>query len=198
MGAFSLIVVINLLNRWFSMFKKRNIKSGARNNQATRRIENDDNSDNENSDREVKPEKTSDNEDEEKETRKRGSSSEDETVVVRKKAKKSGINPMIQKSSSIRSNRDATQNFSDSDENNEQDISREQNRRSEAERKKPSQLVEFTFKSSRSGVVAGPEDMGATATVEVDTAHDRDRTAVLERQHLAQETGESSSEFYTG
>ena len=49
------------------------------------------------------------------------------------------------------------------------------------ERLKP--LVDFTFKSSRSGVVSGPEDQGATATVEVDTEIDRDHRAVMERKH---------------
>ncbi|XP_063714541.1 E3 ubiquitin-protein ligase RNF113A-like [Symsagittifera roscoffensis] len=167
------------------MFKKRNV-SNARANAATKRVakaESDESEDN--SDVEKKTEKTID----EDETRKRSSSSEDETVVVRKKTKNSSNNPMIQKSSSCKLNSkvDGCDNGEDSN------VAGPSVRK---ERLKP--LVDFTFKSSRSGVVSGPEDQGATATVQVDTEIDRDHRAVMERKHEAQETGDASSIIYTG
>ena len=41
--------------------------------------------------------------------------------------------------------------------------------------------LDVTFKSTRSAMRTGPEDLGATATVEIDTEFDRDAQALFEK-----------------
>ena len=41
--------------------------------------------------------------------------------------------------------------------------------------------LHLAFKSARTAAPEGPQDMGATATLETETEHDRDARAIMER-----------------
>ena len=83
------------------------------------------------------------------------SDSEDEDVTtVIKKEKKSISNPLFQK----------TDGFD-----------------SKSKLKVEEDEVDVSFKSTRSAMRAGPEDLGATAIVEIDTEFDRDAQALFEK-----------------
>ena len=86
-------------------------------------------------------------------------SSEDETKIVRKE-RKFAHNPLVQKSVG----RIKSKHTQDSDDEES------------GEKKK-----EFAFAAERSTARMGPGDMGATATVEIDTPHDRDAQALFEK-----------------
>lgn len=82
------------------------------------------------------------------------SEDEDVTTVIRKE-KKSVSNPMFQK----------TDGF---DAKSKREVEDDQD-------------IDVSFKSTRSAMRAGPEDLGATATVEIDTEFDRDAQALFEK-----------------
>ncbi|XP_014667451.1 PREDICTED: RING finger protein 113A-like isoform X2 [Priapulus caudatus] len=88
-------------------------------------------------------------------------SSDDETTIVKKEKKHDLGNPLIQRSA--RTEKQLFKYGSDSDESND-DTS-----------------VGVSYKSARSGKRTGPDDMGATATYELDTEKDRDAVAIAER-----------------
>ena len=88
-----------------------------------------------------------------------GEGDETSAVVIREKKSKFR-NPMIQKSGTVKRKKDMI-----CDEGSDQE---------------PDEMY-TSYKSTKSGKMAGPEDMGATATVEIDTALDRDEQAVFER-----------------
>lgn len=82
------------------------------------------------------------------------SEDDDETTVVRKEKKTVSNNPMFQK----------TDGFD-----------------SKAKREQEEEEIDVSFKSTRSAMRAGPEDLGATAIVEIDTEFDRDAQALFEK-----------------
>lgn len=81
-------------------------------------------------------------------------SEDDDVTTVIKKEKKSISNPMFQK----------TEGFD-----------------SKSKREEEEDGIDVSFKSTRSAMRAGPEDLGATATVEIDTEFDRDAQALFEK-----------------
>lgn len=81
-------------------------------------------------------------------------SEDDDVTAVIKKEKKSISNPMFQK----------TEGFD-----------------SKSKREEEEDGIDVSFKSTRSAMRAGPEDLGATATVEIDTEFDRDAQALFEK-----------------
>lgn len=83
------------------------------------------------------------------------SEDEDVTTVIRKE-KKPLSNPMFQKTDGFDS-------------------------KSRREREEIDDDLDVTFKSTRSAMRTGPEDLGATATVEIDTEFDRDAQALFEK-----------------
>jgi len=83
----------------------------------------------------------------------------DETsAVVFREKKTSSHNPMRQKTGIKRQKEDIGCNDSDGEDD-----------------------FNVKYKSTKSGKTTGPEDMGATATVEIETALDRDAQAIFER-----------------
>ena len=82
------------------------------------------------------------------------SEEEDETPVVRKEKKTVSNNPMFQK----------TDGFD-----------------SKSKREQVEEDIDISFKSTRSAMRAGPEDLGATAIVEIDTEFERDAQALFEK-----------------
>ncbi|XP_074661080.1 E3 ubiquitin-protein ligase RNF113A-like [Tubulanus polymorphus] len=102
----------------------------------------------------------------------------DSTTVVKRVKSSSSANPMIQGSKVVLKKETVT--YSDSDD------------------EKAS--VGVSYKSSRSGVTSGPADMGATATVEIDTETDRDSRAVFERslQTNKELKGKEDDKIYRG
>ncbi|KAF6720936.1 RING finger protein 113A [Oryzias melastigma] len=105
-------------------------------------------------------------------------SEEEQSVVVRRDKKEGRVNPMIQKTKKVE--RDAVSS-SDSEEDNEGKIT-------------------VAYKSTRSAKPEGPEDMGATATYELDTEKDKDAQAIFERSQKIQEelTGKEDDKIYRG
>lgn len=81
-------------------------------------------------------------------------SEDDDVTTVIKKEKKSISNPMFQK----------TEGFD-----------------SKSKREEEEDGIDVSFKSTHSAMRAGPEDLGATATVEIDTEFDRDAQALFEK-----------------
>lgn len=90
------------------------------------------------------------------------SSSEDETVIVKKEKKLASSNPMIQ-----RTNRSTGKPYHHVDSDSEDDAKNEE--------------VTVSYKSKRSGEREGPSDMGATATLQIETEKDRDAQAIFEK-----------------
>lgn len=84
------------------------------------------------------------------------SEDDDETTVIRKEKKTISNNPMFQKTDGFDS----------------------KSKREELEEEKE---IDVSFKSTRSAMRAGPEDLGATAIVEIDTEIDRDAQALFEK-----------------
>ena len=98
-------------------------------------------------------------------------SEEDEGNVVFKKEKRTVPNPMCQK----------TDGFS--------------------KREREEEAIDVSFKSTRSAMREGPQDLGATATVEIDTDFDRDAQALFEKRLKSNEedkTKESDDKRYKG
>uniref|UniRef100_H3DBU2 Ring finger protein 113A n=1 Tax=Tetraodon nigroviridis TaxID=99883 RepID=H3DBU2_TETNG len=107
-----------------------------------------------------------------------GSSDENQTSVVRRENKDTRVNPMIQKTKKVE--RKAVSS-SDSEEDKEDKIT-------------------VAYKSTRSAKPVGPEDMGATATYQLDTERDNDAQAIFERSQKIQEelTGKEDDKIYRG
>ena len=82
------------------------------------------------------------------------SEDDDETTVIRKE-KKTISNPMFQK----------TEGFG-----------------AKSKREGDEEDIDVSFKSTRSAMSIGPQDLGATATVEIDTEFDRDAQALFEKK----------------
>lgn len=104
---------------------------------------------------------------------------EKSAVVIREKKKRVN-NPMKQKSGIKKKIEETTCNASDSDDNDKD--------------------FQTTFKSSRSGKRDGPDDMGATSVMQIDTELDKDAQAVFERsQKMNKELkGKGEDNVYRG
>lgn len=85
-------------------------------------------------------------------------SSEDDTTIV-KKEKKTVFNPLVQTTMKQTRTKERKKSSSESEE----------------------ESLNVTYKSNKSTALAGPSDQGATATVEIDTAFDRDSRAIFEK-----------------
>uniref|UniRef100_A0A4W6CL37 Ring finger protein 113A n=1 Tax=Lates calcarifer TaxID=8187 RepID=A0A4W6CL37_LATCA len=106
-------------------------------------------------------------------------SDEDQSAVVRKDKKDTRVNPMIQRTKKVE--RDAVSS-------------------SESEDDKEDKKITVAYKSTRSAKPEGPEDMGATATYQLDTERDKDAQAIFERSQKIQEelTGKEDDKIYRG
>ena len=82
------------------------------------------------------------------------SEDDEETAIVRKEKKTISNNPMFQKTDGFDSK--SIREITDKD-------------------------IDISFKSTRSAMRAGPEDLGATSIVEIDTEFDRDAQALFEK-----------------
>lgn len=91
-------------------------------------------------------------------------SSEDETVVIKKDKKSISSNPMIQKTNRVKHKSYAAVGTDSEDEELNVD-----------------DKVTVSYKSSRSATMEGPGDMGATATLQIETEKDRDAQAIFEK-----------------
>uniref|UniRef100_A0A3Q0RGY2 Ring finger protein 113A n=1 Tax=Amphilophus citrinellus TaxID=61819 RepID=A0A3Q0RGY2_AMPCI len=71
---------------------------------------------------------------------------------------------------------------------------------SESEDEKEEKKVTVSYKSTRSAKPEGPEDMGATATYQLDTERDKDAQAIFERSQKIQEemVGKDDDKIYRG
>ncbi|XP_059155222.1 E3 ubiquitin-protein ligase RNF113A-like [Physella acuta] len=98
------------------------------------------------------------------------SDSDDGNVAVRQKISQKKINPMVQSTKRIKLATSAHLSSSSDADSDREDVSK----------------VTVSYKSSRTGKREGPDDMGATSVVEVDTQNDRDAQAILERSLLIQ------------
>ncbi|XP_055887048.1 E3 ubiquitin-protein ligase RNF113A-like [Biomphalaria glabrata] len=92
------------------------------------------------------------------------SDSDDGNVAVRQMVTKKKNNPMVQSTKRLKLGTTGVTNSS-SDDNSDQDTA----------------SITVSYKSSRSGKREGPDDMGATSVMEIDTQADRDAQAILER-----------------
>uniref|UniRef100_A0A2C9LZV3 Uncharacterized protein n=1 Tax=Biomphalaria glabrata TaxID=6526 RepID=A0A2C9LZV3_BIOGL len=106
------------------------------------------------------------------------SDSDDGNVAVRQMVTKKKNNPMVQSTKRIKLGTTGVTNSS-SDDNSDQDTA----------------SITVSYKSSRSGKREGPDDMGATSVVEIDTQADRDAQAILERSLQLQKVIETLSSF---
>ena len=101
---------------------------------------------------------------------KSGSEDDDETTVIRKE-KRTISNPMFQKTDGFRSKSKCEPEDKD---------------------------VDLSFKSTRSAMRTGPQDLGATATVEIDTEFDRDAQALFEKKLKTNEEIKEQGSSITG
>lgn len=71
---------------------------------------------------------------------------------------------------------------------------------SDEEEEKSSSSINVSYKSTRSAKPVGPDDMGATATYELDTEKDKDAQAIFERSQKIQEEikGKEDDKIYRG
>ncbi|XP_012681343.1 E3 ubiquitin-protein ligase RNF113A [Clupea harengus] len=108
-----------------------------------------------------------------------GSSDEEKSTVVRREKKANIENPMIQKTKKVEKEVVAS---SDSDNNHDEE------------------KVAVAYKSTRSAKPEGPDDMGATATYQLDTDKDNDAQAIFERSQQLQEelTDKGVDKVYRG
>lgn len=106
-------------------------------------------------------------------------SDEDKNAVVRKEKKTGSANPMIQRTKKVE---------------------REELSSAESDEEKERKKVTVAYKSTRSAKPEGPDDMGATAIYELDTAKDNDAQAIFERSQKIQEelTGKEDDKIYRG
>uniref|UniRef100_A0A8C4R9I3 Ring finger protein 113A n=1 Tax=Eptatretus burgeri TaxID=7764 RepID=A0A8C4R9I3_EPTBU len=106
------------------------------------------------------------------------SADEDGSAVVRREKKRQLSNPMIQTTRrEARERRHASSSESEGDGG-----------------------FAVTYKSTRSAKPSGPEDMGATATYQLDTEKERDAQAIFERSQIIQENlkGKEIDHVYRG
>ncbi|KAH9515355.1 hypothetical protein Btru_014235 [Bulinus truncatus] len=94
------------------------------------------------------------------------SDSDGGNVAVRQAVTKKKNNPMVQSTKRIKLGVTAATHSSSSEDNSDADENKS---------------VTVSYKSSRSGKREGPDDMGATSVLEIDTQDDRDAQAILER-----------------
>ncbi|XP_055335341.1 E3 ubiquitin-protein ligase RNF113A-like [Paramacrobiotus metropolitanus] len=108
-------------------------------------------------------------------------SSEDETQIVRNERKRSS-NPFVQKTARVERTKVGAVE-SDEEDNKSKELRRE-----------------FTYSADRSNLRKGPSDMGATATLETETPHDRDAQALFEKsQNLNTDLkGKEDDKIYRG
>ncbi|KAM3923631.1 E3 ubiquitin-protein ligase RNF113A [Leptodactylus fuscus] len=104
---------------------------------------------------------------------------EGEASVVRRK-KKESINHMVQKS--------------------KQRVKEANYKASSSEEEESTGSISVSYKSTRSAKPVGPDDMGATATYELDTEKDKDAQAIFERSQKIQEEmkGKEDDKIYRG
>ncbi|KAG8006755.1 hypothetical protein GBF38_022759 [Nibea albiflora] len=71
---------------------------------------------------------------------------------------------------------------------------------SDSEDNKEEKKITVAYKSTRSAKPEGPDDMGATATYQLDTERDKDAQAIFERSQKIQEelTGKEDDKIYRG
>ncbi|KAM4692240.1 E3 ubiquitin-protein ligase RNF113A [Rhinophrynus dorsalis] len=112
----------------------------------------------------------------------RGSSEEEEEGPVIRRKKKEIANPMIQKTK--QSVKDSSEYRASSSE--EEEVAKKS--------------ITVSYKSTRSAKPVGPDDMGATATYELDTEKDKDAQAIFERSQKVQEElkGKEDDKIYRG
>lgn len=112
------------------------------------------------------------------------SSSDDETVVV-KKDRREALNPLVQSTASFNKKRAFRKN-----------LGRDEQDRGEEERLS---TVSVVYKSDKTAESLAPKDMGATATVNVDTEKDRDAQAIFEKARKINEDQDlDESNVYKG
>ncbi|XP_032669328.1 E3 ubiquitin-protein ligase RNF113A [Odontomachus brunneus] len=104
-------------------------------------------------------------------------SSEDETMVVKKEKKQDDNNPLIQ-STNVKKQQEKTSYGNDSEDDS----------------------VTVSYKSSRTALLAGPSDQGATAILETETEKDRDAQALFEKAQKINEEleGKEDDKIYRG
>ncbi|XP_062389089.1 E3 ubiquitin-protein ligase RNF113A [Sardina pilchardus] len=108
-----------------------------------------------------------------------GSSADEEKSTVVRRMKKTMGNPMIQMTKKVEKE---VVSSSDSEHNHEEE------------------KVTVSYKSTRSAKPEGPDDMGATATYQLDTERDKDAQAIFERSQQLQEelAGKDDDKVYRG
>ncbi|XP_077108871.1 E3 ubiquitin-protein ligase RNF113A [Ranitomeya variabilis] len=106
---------------------------------------------------------------------------DEEEASVFKRKKRETLNPMVQKTK--QRVKEAEYKVSSSD-----------------EEEKPSSSISVSYKSTRSAKPVGPDDMGATATYELDTEKEKDAQAIFERSQKVQEElkGKEDDKIYRG
>lgn len=109
------------------------------------------------------------------------SSSDDETVVI-KKDRQNTLNPLIQSTSSFNKKRSAFKK-SNADQIEEEQLN----------------TVSVVYKSDRNADSILPKDMGATATIEIDTKKDQDAQAIFEKaREVNKDENLEDSNLYKG
>ena len=88
------------------------------------------------------------------------SDNDEKSAVIFREKKTSANNPMIQKSGIKKKKEDVNYKVSDDEEEND---------------------FQINYKSSKSGKREGPDDMGATSVLQIDTELDKDAQAIFER-----------------
>ncbi|KAM4622905.1 E3 ubiquitin-protein ligase RNF113A [Discoglossus pictus] len=108
---------------------------------------------------------------------------EDEGLSVVRRKRREISNPMIQKTKrTIRDSSDVGVSSDDQEEG------------------APGTAITVSYKSTRSAKPVGPDDMGATATYELDTEKDKDAQSIFERSQKVQEElkGKEDDKLYRG
>ncbi|XP_068120356.1 E3 ubiquitin-protein ligase RNF113A [Hyperolius riggenbachi] len=112
----------------------------------------------------------------------RESSEDDDGASVVRRKKREFSNPMVQRTK--QSTREQAEYKASSSE----------------EEEASSKSITVSYKSTRSAKPVGPDDMGATATYELDTEKDKDAQAIFERSQKVQEElkGKEDDKIYRG
>ncbi|CAG5120845.1 unnamed protein product [Candidula unifasciata] len=92
-------------------------------------------------------------------------SSDDGNIAVRQSTSKRRNNPMIQSTKRVKLGAGGSRNSSSDDDDSDAGTN----------------SLTVSYKSTRSGKREGPDDMGATSVVEIDTQTDRDAQAIIQR-----------------
>lgn len=105
-------------------------------------------------------------------------------MIVNENRKKSN-NPMIQSTSAFRKVRNKKVKTVDVNESEEEDVQDD---------------IHVKYESTRSAVHEGPKDMGATATIEIDTERDKDAQSIFEKSLQVQKEfeGKEFDNVYRG